>query len=157
MVLDEGDLRVLRALQVRSDRTLKEVALETKQPVTTVHSKVKRLEQMGVIRGYKALLDSSKLERATAAFILVSVVYRTPETGKILSQRETAREIARFREVQEVHIITGDWDLLVKVRARDVDAVGRFVIDRLRTVKGVDRTLTSLIFHTEKETLDLDI
>ncbi len=155
--MDEGDLRVLRALQVRSDRTLKEVALETKQPVTTVHSKVKRLEQMGVIRGYKALLDSSKLERATAAFILVSVVYRTPETGKILSQRETAREIARFREVQEVHIITGDWDLLVKVRARDVDAVGRFVIDRLRTVKGVDRTLTSLIFHTEKETLDLDI
>ncbi len=157
MVLDEGDLKVLRVLQTRSDQTLKEVAVETKQPVTTVHSKVKRLEQTGVIRGYRAILDSSKLERSTAAFILVSVVYRTPEAGKILSQRETAKEIARFREVQEVHIITGDWDLLVKVRAKDVDSVGRFVIDRLRTVKGVDRTLTSIVFHTEKETLDLDI
>ena len=157
MSLDEGDLRILRALQTRSNQTLKDVARETKQPVTTVHSKVKRLEKMGVIRGYRVLLDPGKLDRSTAAFILVSFAYRQPEAGRVLSQRETAREIARFREVQEVHVVTGDWDLLVKVRARDVDSVGKFVIDRLRAVKGVDKTLTSMVFHTEKETLDLDI
>ncbi len=157
MTLDEGDLKVLRVLQVRSDRSLKEVALETRQPVTTVHSKVKRLEEKGIIRGYRAILDPQKLERATAAFILVSFAYRQLDSGRVLSQREAAKEIAKFPEVQEVHVVTGDWDLIVKIRAKDVDAVGRFVIDRLRTVKGVEKTLTSMVFHTEKETLALDI
>ncbi len=157
MAIDEGDIRILRALQTRSNQTLKQVAQETKLPITTVHSKVKRLEGLSLIRGYRAVLDPAKLDRSTAAFILVSFAYRQPEAGRVLSQRETAKEIAKFREVQEVHLVTGDWDLLIKVRAKDVDSIGKFVIDRLRTVKGVDKTLTSVVFHTEKETLDLDI
>ncbi len=157
MTLDDGDLRILRILQVHSNLTLKEVAEETRQPVTTVHSKVKRLEATGIIKGYKAILDPSKLDRATLAYVLVSFAYRHPDSGKVLSQRETAKDIARLPEVQEVHIVTGDWDLLVKVRARDVESIGRFIIDRLRAVKGVERTLTSVVFHTEKETSDLAI
>lgn len=50
-----------------------------------------------------------------------------------------------------MHIITGDWDILIKVKAEDVDAVGNFVIDKLRLVKGIEKTLTCMIFHTEKE------
>jgi len=118
---------------------------------------VKRLEETGIIKGYKAILDPSKLDRATLAYVLVSFAYRQPDSGKVTSQRETATEIARFPEVQEVHIVTGDSDLLVKVRGKDVDPIGRFIIDRLRAVKGVDRTLTLVAFHTEKETLDLAV
>jgi DNA-binding Lrp family transcriptional regulator len=67
-----------------------------------------------------------------------------------------AKEIARFPEVQEVHIITGDWDLLLKVKGKDVDAVGKFVIDRLRMVKGIEKTLTCMVFETSKETTEID-
>jgi DNA-binding Lrp family transcriptional regulator len=59
--------------------------------------------------------------------------------------------------VQEVHIITGDWDILIKVRERDVDTIGKFVIDRLRAVKGVEKTLTCVVFETEKETTDIKL
>ena len=54
--------------------------------------------------------------------------------------------------MQEVHIITGDWDLLVKVRAASVDAIGKFVVDKLRLISGLDKTLTCMVFETVKET-----
>ena len=57
--------------------------------------------------------------------------------------------------MQEVHIITGDWDLLVKLRAENVDAVGKFVVDKLRLIKGLEKTLTCMVFETVKETTSL--
>ena len=72
-----------------------------------------------------------------------------------VSQRDVAEEIARFPEVQEVYIITGDWDLLVKLRAENVDAVGKFVVDKLRLIKGLEKSLTCMVFETVKETTSL--
>jgi DNA-binding Lrp family transcriptional regulator len=54
-----------------------------------------------------------------------------------------------------VHIITGDWDLLVKLRAESVDAIGKFVVDKLRRIKGLEKTLTCMVFETVKETTSL--
>lgn len=75
----------------------------------------------------------------------------------MLSQREIAKEVTKFAEVQEVHIITGDWDLLIKVKAEDVEAVGKFVIDKLRTIKGIERTLTCVVFDTLREGLTIPV
>jgi DNA-binding Lrp family transcriptional regulator len=71
------------------------------------------------------------------------------------SQRDVAKEIAKLKEVQEIHIISGDWDMLAKVKAKDVDAIGKLVLDKMRLIKGVKRTLTCMVFDTEKETTDL--
>jgi DNA-binding Lrp family transcriptional regulator len=57
--------------------------------------------------------------------------------------------------VQEVHIITGDWDLLIKLRSESVDAVGKFVVDKLRLIKGLEKTLTCMVFETVKETTEI--
>ncbi len=126
-------------------------------PITTVYSRIKRLEDSGVIRGYKPVLDAARLGRPTTAFILASITYRTPGVEETLDQRLIAQEVARFPEVQEVHIITGDWDLLIKVKGRDVADIGRFVVDKLRTVRGIEKTLTCMVFDTAKETLDLPL
>ncbi len=88
--------------------------------------------KQGIIRGYHAIVAPQKLGAGTSAFILATVTYRSKIDGAPVSQRTVAEEIAKFAEVQEVHIITGDWDLLVKLRAASVDAVGKFVVDKLR-------------------------
>jgi DNA-binding Lrp family transcriptional regulator len=59
--------------------------------------------------------------------------------------------------VQEVHIITGDWDLLIKLRAEHVDAIGKFVVDKLRLIKGLEKTLTCMVFETVKETTKITL
>jgi DNA-binding Lrp family transcriptional regulator len=65
------------------------------------------------------------------------------------------RSIAKFPEVQEAHIITGDWDILIKVKEKEVAAIGQFVIDKLRLVEGIEKTLTCMVFETEKETTNI--
>jgi Lrp/AsnC family leucine-responsive transcriptional regulator len=150
-LLDAGDLQILRIIQEDCRLTAREISNSTGIPVTTVFAKIRRMERMGIIKHYRAILDSAKLEAGTTAFVLGSFAYRT-EGGKILSQKEVAKQIAQFPEVQEVHIISGDWDILMKVKAKDVESVGRFVVDKLRLVKGIEKTLTCLVFESQKET-----
>ncbi|MEM2318770.1 MAG: Lrp/AsnC family transcriptional regulator [Candidatus Bathyarchaeia archaeon] len=149
--LDEKDLAILSLLQENCRMTAREIAQEIGSPITTVFAKIKRMEQLGVIKEYRAVLDHKKLDFGVTAFILASFSYRT-NREEPLSQRAIAEQISKFPEVQEVHIISGDWDILIKVKDKDVNAIGKFVVDKLRTVKGIEKTLTCMVFDTLKET-----
>jgi DNA-binding Lrp family transcriptional regulator len=121
--LDEKDREILRMLMEDAKASAKNIAAKIDAPITTVYSRIKRLEDAGVISGYKTVVDAGKLGP----------------------------------EVQEIHIITGDWDFLIKVKERDVSSVGRFVVDKLRTVQGISKTLTCMVFDSAKETTDVPI
>ena len=150
--LDEKDIAILALIQENSNLTAKQVSKKINAPITTVFAKIKRMEELGVIKEYRAIVAPEKLGLGTAAFILASVSYRAKADDLPISQRTVAEEIAKFSEVQEVHIITGDWDLLIKLRAEDVDVIGKFVVDKLRLIKGLEKTLTCMVFETVKET-----
>jgi len=150
--LDEKDMAILSLIQENSKLTAKQIAKKISAPITTVFAKTKRMEELGIIREYRAIVAPEKLGSGTAAFILASVSYRTKADDVPISQRIVAEEIARFAEVQEVHIITGDWDLLIKLRAESVESIGKFVVDKLRLIKGLEKTLTCMVFETVKET-----
>jgi len=153
--LDEKDRAILALLQENSKLTARQIAKKINAPITTVFAKTKRMEELGLIKEYRAILAPEKLNSGTAAFILASVSYRAKADDVPISQRVVAEEIAKFPEVQEVHIITGDWDLLVKLRSESVDAVGKFVVDKLRLIKGLEKTLTCMVFETVKETTEI--
>ena len=150
--LDEKDIAILKLVQENSKLTANQIAKKIGSPITTVFAKTKRMEELGIIKQYRAILAPEKLNLGTAAFILASVSYRSKSDDTPVSQRVVAEEIARFPEVQEVYIITGDWDLLVKLRAENVDVVGKFVVDKLRLIKGLEKSLTCMVFETVKET-----
>ena len=154
--LDDKDLAILNLVQKNCKMTAREIAKTIDSPVTTVFAKIKRMEKLGVIKGYRAILDSKKLNKGTTAFILASVSYGVKKGGQ-QSQRKIAKEIAIFPEVQEAHIITGDWDILIKVKDKEVASIGKFVIDKLRLVDGIEKTLTCMVFETEKETTNISL
>ena len=155
--LDEKDVAILALIQENSKLTAKQISKKVNAPITTVFAKIKRMEEQKLIVNYRAVLAPKKIGRGTAAFILAAVSYRSKADSLPLSQRDVAEEIAKFPEVQEVHIITGDWDLLVKLRAESVDAVGKFVVDKLRLISGLEKTLTCMVFETVKETTKIEI
>src|SRR4030067_672484 len=128
--LDEKDRAILALLKENSKLPARQIAKKITAPITTVFAKTKRMEELGLIKGYRAIVAPEKLNSGTAAFILASVSYRAKSDDTPISQRVVAEEIAKFPEVQEVHIITGDWDLLVKLRAENVDSIGKFVVDK---------------------------
>jgi DNA-binding Lrp family transcriptional regulator len=155
--LDSKDHEILEMLMHDAKVSAKEISLKIDSPITTVYSRIKRLEDAGVIKGYKPILDAAKLGRPTTAFIFVSFTYRPPGADKDLDQREVAKRVAKFPEVQEIHITTGDWDFLIKVKEKDVNAVGQFVVDKLRTVPGISKTLTVMVFDSVKEGVDVPL
>ncbi len=71
--LDEKDVAILALIQEDSKLTAKEIAKKVNMPMTTVFAKIKRMEELGVIKKYLAILAPEKLYSGTAAFILASV------------------------------------------------------------------------------------
>ncbi len=155
--LDEKDSAILALIQKDSKLTAKQISKRIGSPITTVFAKIKRMEEMGIIQEYRAIVASEKLGAGTTAFILASVSYRAKSDDLPVSQRAVAAEVAKFPEVQEVHIITGDWDLLIKLRAENVDTIGKFVVDKLRLIRGLEKALTCMVFETIKETTEVAI
>jgi len=146
--LDSKDIQILRIIQENCRLTSREIADEIDSPVTTVFAKMKRFEKLGLVNGYHAVLRASELGAGTTAFIFVSFAHKG---DKALSHRKVAKEIARFAQVQEAHIVSGEWDFLIKVKVKDVDAVGKFVVDELRLLRGIEKTQTCFVFETQKE------
>jgi DNA-binding Lrp family transcriptional regulator len=145
-MLDEKDSAILEELMKDSRKTTKAIAKELEIPRATVHDRIVRMEQRKVIRKYTAVPDYAQLGQGVTAFILAQF---EPREG--LSQRETADEIADILGISEVHMISGEYDMLLKVRGASMEDIGKLVIDRLRAVKGVARTLTCACFTTVKE------
>lgn len=151
---DTAERELLRALQENSQRSLRELSRELGLPISTIHEKIKRLERAGLIKGYRAVLDDRKLGFGVTGFILVSINYAlAPKT----TQAEIAGRAAKLTGVQEVFIITGEWDLLVKAKSRSVEELGKFVTEKLRNIPGVEKTLTMVVFETVKETATLPL
>jgi DNA-binding Lrp family transcriptional regulator len=153
--LDKKDLEILRLIQEDYKKSIKNIAMKVNSPMTTVYTKIKRMEELGIIKGYKAILDPKKLDRGTIAFILVRFSYTTPQIQEPLSQRDIVKKMSVFPEVQETHIVSGDFDIIVKVKVKDVDEMGKFITDKLRKVEGVERTISCVVFETLKETTDI--
>jgi DNA-binding Lrp family transcriptional regulator len=145
-MLDEKDSAILEELMKDSRRTTKAIARELDLPRATVHDRIVKMEQKKVILRYTAVPDFAQLGLGVTAFILVQF---EPEKG--LSQRDTAEDIAMLPGIFEVHMISGEYDMLLKVRGSSMEEIGKLVIDRLREVKGVARTLTCACFTTVKE------
>jgi len=144
--LDEKDSAILEELTKDSRKTTKAIARALDIPRATVHDRIVKMEQKGIIRKYTAVPDYGHLGVGVTAFILVQFV---PEKG--VSQRETAEDIASLPGIFEVHMISGEYDMLLKVRGSSMEDIGKLVIDRLRDITGVSRTLTCACFTTVKE------
>jgi Lrp/AsnC family leucine-responsive transcriptional regulator len=145
-MLDEKDSSILEELMKDSRKTTKAIARELGIPRATVHDRIVKMGQKHVIRKYTAVPDYSQLGLGVIAFVLVQF-----ESEKGLSQRDTADDIASIPGIFEVHMISGEYDMLLKVRGSSMEDIGKLVIDRLREVKGVARTLTCACFTTVKE------
>lgn len=106
---------------------------------STVQSKIDRLEEGGIIKGYGIRLSDDYEKGLVRAHILVTIGAKT-------LPRITA-ELANLPEVQSVHSVSGNFDLIVMVAAESISELDR-VIDFIGEIKGVERTLSSVILST---------
>jgi DNA-binding Lrp family transcriptional regulator len=138
--MDKLDMEILAELQKDGKAKIRAVARKAGVPMSTAHHRILRMEKEGVIRKYAAIPDYRKVGLPVCAYILVNVDY-----SGISSQEEVARRIMRLPNVLEANIVSGEIDIIAKVRARDIDDLGKTVTERLRNIKGVAKTVTSVV------------
>ncbi|RLE41755.1 Lrp/AsnC family transcriptional regulator [Candidatus Woesearchaeota archaeon] len=142
--MDEKDRAIINVLRQNSRLSIKQIAKRARLPVTTVYNRMKRLEQEGVIRGYTVVLDKKRLGKLVSAYILANVDYSVLKKTNT-NQIALAKKVKLMEEVEEISIIAGEKDLLIKVSVGSVEALNSFVVDKLRNLAGVDKTQTLVV------------
>jgi DNA-binding Lrp family transcriptional regulator len=140
--VDDVDRRILAALH--ADARIPNSALADAVGIapSTCHGRVRRLQELGVIRGFYADIDPAAIGLPLQA--MVSVTLQSGARGKI---RHFVQQIRRRPQVIDVYFLAGADDFIIHVAARDTDDLRSFVVDNLNADADVAGTQTSLIFE----------
>ena len=150
--LDQTDRRILAHLQAHGRATNLELAEAVHLSPAQCNRRHRRLEERGVVKRYEARLDATQVGLGVLAFVHV-----TMERGHI-------REVVKFRDVvsslaqvQECYAVTGDFDYVLKVVARDLKALSDFLLGTLAQLPGVNGVRSSVCLDEVKCTSALPL
>jgi len=142
MHLDETDIKILKVLILDARLSSRQIAKQCGISIGTVLSRIKRMENEGVIRGYSALLDHEKL-----GYELTVISEMTVSKGRLL---EVENEIARLPNVCCVYDVTGLIDAIIIAKFKNREELGKFT-KRLLAIPFVERTNTHVVLTSIKE------
>ena len=150
--LDRIDRRILGHLQGHARASNLELAQAASLSPAQCLRRHRRLEETGVIGTYETRLVAARLGLAVTAFIHVSM-----ERGHVRELQKFKDHLATLPEVQECYSVTGDFDYMLKVVARDLPALSRFLMDTLMRLPGVAAVRSSVCMDEIKCTSALPL
>ena len=150
IVLDKTDLHILRLMQENARISNADLARELGMAPSGVLERVKKLEQKNVIVQYTARINADALQQKMLAFIFMKAA-----DGP--GCNDTARELAKIPEVQEVHHVAGDDCYLVKVRTYDSATLMHLMRNSFSKIPNLLGTRTTIVLETVKEQQQLVI
>jgi Lrp/AsnC family leucine-responsive transcriptional regulator len=142
--MDRIDLALLEALQADARASLAELGKIIGLSISATNERVKKLVAGGAIRGWSVRLDPRKLGYPVLAFVNVLIDRPENEPGFLDA-------VGRIDEVQECHHVTGEWNYMLKVRARDPEDLEALIAQRIKTIRGVLRSHPMIAMSTAKD------
>jgi DNA-binding Lrp family transcriptional regulator len=106
------------------------IAKKTKEPSTTLHYNIKRLEKEGAIKTYKAVFDYKKIDEGYCSYVFINL-----SKEDYLDPEKIAKELAKDEKIESIDICTGDYELLIKLRTKDVDEYYSWILDAEKKYK----------------------
>lgn len=143
---------VLKLLARNARYTHEEIAVMLNITEEKVEKIIKELEEDGLIKGYKAIVDWEKTDGAyVSAIIEINVV---PKAG--LGFEEVAEKIMKYPQVESVYLMSGVYDLNVVVKGKTLKDIAWFVAKELSTIDSVTSTTTHFVLRRYKE-MDVEL
>jgi len=152
MIFDEIDKKLLEFLQQDSKQTNKELSNKLNLSVTAVYERIKKLEREGVISKYVALIKKEKVEKAFVAFCHIKLVKHSQDYVM-----KFEKEVTNLNEVLECYHISGDYDYLLKVLVKDMQAFREFMVKKLTTINHIGSTHSMFVINEVKQTTVIKI
>jgi len=150
--LDETDIQLLKFLGENSNLTTKELAAKVNLSSSPVFERVKRLESNGYIQKYIALINAEKLNYGLIVFCNIKLKQHDKSIG-----HQFVSDILRLKEVVECYNISGDFDFLLKVYAKDMKHYQDFVFNKLGSVKSIGSTHSTFVMCENKNTHNINL
>jgi Lrp/AsnC family transcriptional regulator, regulator for asnA, asnC and gidA len=144
--LEPLDVEILGALQADARSSYRDIARKLNISVGTVHSRVSKLQEAGVIRGFSVDIDHSKVGYGITALILLQA------RGKHLRDVET--RLSKYPNVVVVYDITGDFDIALVAKFEATNSMDHFIKEVL-SMDFVERAVTSIVLNSIKESLNI--
>lgn len=150
--LDRIDRRILAHLQAHGRASNLELAEAAGLSPAQCHRRHRRLEELGLIAGYHARLDAARMDLSVVAFIHIGM-----EKGHIRDLPRFQDLVADLPPVLECYSVTGDFDYVLKVVARDLRTLSTFLMDTLMRLPGVNSVRSSVCLDEIKCTAALPL
>lgn len=151
-VLDKTDAKILAILQKDSSRTTKSIAEELGMTTSPIFERIKKLEKEGYIKKYVALLNHKKLGLKQIVFMGITLQGHTRSyLEKFVAQ------INSFPEVIECHRVSGNFDYLLKLVVKDIEAYEHFIITKLTLLPYLGNVQSLITLSTGKATNEIDL
>ena len=124
------------------------IAKKIKEASTTIHYNIKKMEKDGVIKTYKAVFDYKKVNLGYCAYVLCQI---SPE--EYIDPERIGKDLVKHEFIESVDICTGDWEIILKVRAKDQDEYYQYVknvisrkgITKIKTVSSLKQLKTEFV------------
>ncbi len=139
--IDTLDRQILRFLQQDSRMPFLEIARALNVSGGTIHARVNRLKEDGIIDGSKIIINYNTLGYSVAAFVGI----RLSKAGSV---QQIQNGLAEIPEIVEVHYTTGSYSLLVKIVVSDMNSLYELLSSRLQTMKEIQSTETFVILNS---------
>ena len=143
-VISDAETRLINHLKQDVRASISDLARKLNISRATVQARIAKLEKLGVIKAYTLELGQDYLQAFIAAHVLIAVQQK-------LSPQVTA-ELLRIEQVTEVHAISGDYDVIAVIQAKNTEMLSH-VLDNIAILDGVVRTNSSVILETKKNRL----
>ena len=147
MTLDDTDKKLLFLLQSDCKKTTKELSLKLNLSVTAVYERIKKLEREGIIDKYVVLVNRAKVEKGFVVFCHLKLVQHTKE---FISKFES--QVVQLNEVLECHHVSGDYDYILKIVVKDMEAYREFLVTKLTTLQHIGSTHSTFMISEVKNT-----
>jgi Lrp/AsnC family leucine-responsive transcriptional regulator len=142
--MDALDYRIVDMLQRDGRATQLEISRAVGLSQPAVAERIRKLEERGVITGYVARVDASKLGKDITAFIGVTIEHPKYFEG-------FAKKVMALPEVLEAHRVAGQDSYILKVKTANTRTLDQLLVETLRTISGVTRTHTTIVLTSIKE------
>ena len=152
MKIDELDKRILRHLQQDSKKTNKQIANDLGLSVTAVYERIKKLERERVISDYVALVDPEKVQKGFMVLCQIKLIQHKKD---FLTRFE--KEVTSLPEVIECLHVSGDFDYMLKVLVKDMDAYREFLVTKLTTLDHIGSTKSIFTINKVKQSTLLSL
>jgi Lrp/AsnC family leucine-responsive transcriptional regulator len=150
--MDSIDKKLLQLLQTDSKKTTKELSLKLNLSVTAVYERIKKLEREGIIDKYVVLVNRSKVDKGFVVFCHLKLIQHTRE---FLTKFES--EVVKLTEILECHHVSGDYDYILKIAVKDMEAYREFLVSKLTTLEHIGSTHSTFMISEVKNTTLIEV